>query len=120
LFFGALKWTALEAEAIRPFIVNSPLLWWVDRAFGQQGAFEFVGVIELTTAILIAVRRWAPTLALVGGLLGMIMFLTTMSFIITTPDVGGEAAFLVKDLTLLGAATWIAGEAWVAVTRKRS
>ena len=57
---------------------------------------------------------------MVGGLLGMVMFLTTLSFIIATPNVGGGAAFLVKDLTLLGAATWIAGEACVAVTRKRS
>ena len=119
VFFGALKWTAPEAAAIRPFIVNSPFLWWVDRIFGQQGASEFIGVIELATAALIAARRWAPRLALVGGLLGMVMFVTTLSFIVTTPNVGDGAAFLLKDVTLLGAAIWIAGEAWVAVTRER-
>lgn len=117
VFFGALKWTAFEAEAIRPLIVNSPFLWWVDRLFGQQGASEFIGIVELVTAALIALRTWSPRLAFVGGLLGMGMFVTTLSFLVTTPDVGAEAAFLLKDVTLLGVATWIAGEAWVAMTR---
>jgi len=39
------------------------------------------------------------------------MFLTTLSFLITTPNVGEASGFLLKDLTLLGAAIWTAGEA---------
>lgn len=115
VFFGALKWTAHEAESIRPLIVNSPLLWWIDRAFGPQGASEFIGLIELATAALIAARRWAPRLAMVGGMLGIGMFVTTLSFIFTTPNIGDGAGFLLKDVTLLGTAAWIAGEAWRAV-----
>jgi reactive chlorine resistance protein C len=118
LFFGALKWTAAEADAIAPFIVHSPALRWIGLVFGHQGGSEFVGVLELSIAMLIALRRWAPRLAMVGGLLGTVMFLTTLSFIVTTPGIGGGAAFLMKDLTLLGGALWTAGEAWVAVERQ--
>ena len=39
------------------------------------------------------------------------MFLTTLSFLATTPNVGESAPFLLKDLTLFGAALWTAGEA---------
>jgi uncharacterized membrane protein YkgB len=115
LFFGALKWTAAEADAIAPFIANSPVLRWIGLVFGRQSASEFIGVLELSIGILIALRRWAPRLAMVGGMLGTIMFLTTLSFIVTTPGIGDGAAFLMKDLPLLGGALWTTGEAWVAV-----
>jgi len=42
------------------------------------------------------------------------MFLVTLSFLVTTPHVGESAGFLLKDLTLLGAALWTAGEAFDA------
>jgi uncharacterized membrane protein YkgB len=42
------------------------------------------------------------------------MFLVTLSFILTTPNIGEGAGFLLKDLTLLGAALWTAGEAFDA------
>jgi uncharacterized membrane protein YkgB len=120
MFFGALKWTAAEAEGIAPMMTNSPLLAWINHACGQQWASEVIGVIELTVASLIAIRRWAPTLSMVGGALSMGMFLTTLSFLVTTPNLGDGAAFLLKDLTLLGAATWITGEEWVAVEDRRT
>ena len=115
VFFGALKWTAAEAQAVAPFIDNSPFLAWMGRALGRAGASEAIGIIELTTAVLIAVRRWSPAAALAGGALGTITFLTTLSFLVTTPNLGDGAAFLLKDVTLLGAAVWIAGEAWVSL-----
>jgi hypothetical protein len=31
--------------------------------------------------------------------------------------IGGGAAFLIKDLTLLGGALWTAGESWAAIDR---
>jgi reactive chlorine resistance protein C len=119
VFFGGLKWTAFEAAGIRPFVVNSPILSWTDRLLGTQGASELVGVIELTIAALIAVRPWKPALTAIGGFLGIGMFLTTLSFIVTTPNVGEGMGFLLKDVVLLAASTWIAGEAWVAAIRQR-
>ena len=57
------------------------------------------------------------------------MFVTTLSFLVTTPGVwepgaGGFAAlsgkpgqFLIKDLALLGISLWSFGEAWHASER---
>jgi reactive chlorine resistance protein C len=111
LFFGALKWTAEEAKGIQPWMEHSPLLFWLARAFGIQAASECIGVIELTIGGLIAMRSWSPRLSAIGSIAAIPMFLTTLSFLLTTPNVGEASGFLLKDLTLLGAAIWTAGEA---------
>jgi len=47
-----------------------------------------------------------------------IMFLTTLSFLVTTPNQSPDAqSFPIKDFFLPGAAIWIAGEALQASTR---
>jgi uncharacterized membrane protein YkgB len=59
-----------------------------------------------------AVRRWWPSLAFVGSLGAAVTFVFTFSFLFTTPNMSTElAGFLMKDLILLGAALWSAGEA---------
>jgi uncharacterized membrane protein YkgB len=116
LFFGALKWTAEEAKGIQPWMAHSPLLFWLVRALGLQAASECIGVIELTIGGLIATRSWSPRLSAIGSAAAIPMFLTTLSFLVSTPNVGQEAGFLLKDLTLLGAAIWTAGEAIQAGT----
>jgi uncharacterized membrane protein YkgB len=118
VLFGALKWTAAEATAIAPFIANSPALRWLAHVFEPQRASEFIGVAEFVIALLIALRHWAPRVSMVGGFLGTMMFVTTLSFIITTPGIGDGVGFLLKDLTLLGGSLWTAGESWRAVERE--
>jgi reactive chlorine resistance protein C len=116
VFFGALKWTAEEAKGIQPWMEHSPLLFWLVRAFGIQAASECIGAIEITIGGLIAMRSWSPRLSAIGSAAAMPMFLTTLSFLVTTPNVGEASGFLLKDLTLLGAAIWTAGEALQAET----
>jgi uncharacterized membrane protein YkgB len=66
----------------------------VDRSRASSKRIsEAISVVEVTVAVFIALRRWSPTLALVGGTLGIVMCLTTLSFIVTTPNVGDGAAF---------------------------
>ena len=65
-------------------------------------------------ALLIVVRRWSPRASAIGSTAAIGMFLVTLSFIFTTPNLGEGAGFLLKDLTLLGAALWTAGEAFDA------
>jgi len=114
LFFGALKWTAAEAKGIEPMVSHSPFLFWVYPTFGVQGGSEALGVVELVIALLIVLRRWVPRASAIGSTAAIGMFLVTLSFLVTTPHVGESAGFLLKDLTLLGAALWTAGEAFDA------
>lgn len=110
LFLGALKWTSAEATAIQPLVSHSPFLFWLYPAVGVQMGSELIGVVELIIGGLIAVRRWSPFASAIGSIAASGMFLVTLSFLFTTPNVGESLPFLLKDLTLLGAAIWTAGE----------
>jgi reactive chlorine resistance protein C len=109
---GLTKFTEFEAQWIQPLLANSPFFAWMYSVTGVRGASNVIGVIELAIAALLTVRRWRPTLCAVGSLGAALMFLFTLSFVFTTPDQSVElTGFLMKDLILLGAALWSAGEA---------
>ncbi|KAA0020330.1 DUF417 family protein [Salinicola corii] len=120
LGYGLFKFTAYEAAAIAPLTENSPLFSWVNALLGQRGGSNLIGVIEVITAVLIALRRPYPKLSALGSLMAAFALVGTLSFLFTTPDLGLEsvtAGFLVKDLTLLGAALWTSAEALLASKR---
>ena len=129
-WIGLMKFTAYEAEGIRPFVANSPLLSWVYGPLSVRGFSAVLGVAEVAIALLIAARPLSPRASALGSALAVGMFLTTLSFLATTPGVwepseGGFPAlsaipgqFLIKDLALLGIALWSLGEAWRASRRR--
>src|SRR3954451_373358 len=123
-WIGLMKFTAYEAEGISGFVANSPLMSWVYGFLSHRGFSAVLGVVELTIAILIAARPFMPRASALGSSLAVGMFLTTLSFLVTTPGVwessaGGFPALsafpgqaLIKDLALLGISLWAFGEAW--------
>jgi len=121
LLFGASKFTAAEADAIRPLLGNSPLLRWLYGLTDVEGASRLIGTSEILIALLLAIRPFAPVLSAVGSVGAIAMFVTTLSFLVTTPGVWArvdgfvvpseEGSFLVKDVSLLGAALWTLGDA---------
>jgi uncharacterized membrane protein YkgB len=129
-WFGGMKFTAYEAEGIKPMVANSPLMGWVYGFMSVTAFASLLGVIEIAIGILIALRPvWAMGSA-VGSGLAAGMFLTTLSFLVTTPgwepSLGGFPAlsampgkFVLKDIVLLGGALWTAGEAHAAARLHR-
>jgi reactive chlorine resistance protein C len=114
LAFGLFKFTPQEATAIEPLMKHSPVLFWVDPLFGVRGGSALIGIVEVTIGVLIALRRFSPRWSSYGSLAAAAVLVTTLSFLFTTPGLDPQsvdAGFLLKDLTLLGAALWSAGEA---------
>jgi reactive chlorine resistance protein C len=123
-WIGLMKFTAYEAEGISPFVANSPLMSWVYGFISVRSFSAVLGVVEVAIALLIAARPLSPRVSALGSALAVGMFLTTLSFLVTTPGVwepsaGGFPAlsalpgqFLIKDLALLGISLWTLGEAW--------
>src|SRR5499425_2156967 len=126
VWIGLMKFTAYEAEGIRLYVTNSPLLSWVYGSMSVRGFSAVLGVVEVAIALLIAARPFSPRASALGSALAVGMFLTTLSFLATTPgvwaaDAGGFPAlsgfpgqFLIKDSALLGISLWSLGEAWHA------
>ncbi len=122
LWVGMLKFTAYEAEGIQPLVANSPLFSWAYSVMSVQAFAMLLGVIEITLGVLIALRPIAPKLSAYGSIAAALMFLATLTFLLTTPGVWQPGygfpfpspmpgQFLAKDLLFLGAAIWTAGEA---------
>ena len=131
-WIGLMKFTAYEAHGIHLYVANSPLMSWVYGSMSVRGFSAALGVVEATVAILIATRPFLPWASALGSALAVGMFLTTLSFLITTPGVwepsaggfpalsGKPGQFLLTDLALLGISLWSLGEAWHASNRAKA
>ena len=112
LGIGLLKFTEAEALAIQPMVAHSPFMSWLYAFTSMQGASNLIGIVEVTLGVLLAVRHWWPRLSVIGSLGASVQFLITLSFLFTTPGLSPDMqGFLMKDLMLLGAALWTAGDA---------
>jgi len=127
---GVLKFTAYESFAVAGFIVNSPLFSWIFDVVSPRTFSGILGAVEIALGLLIAARAFSPRLSALGSIGAIFLFLVTMTFVFTTPDVWqtgygfpypspAPGQFLLKDLLLLGAAIWTAGEA-LGAARARS
>lgn len=121
LWIGAMKFTAYEAAAIQPLVASSPFTSWIYNLLSPQAVSDLLGSMEITIALMIALRPLSAAVAAIGSALAVPMFLTTLSFLFSLPGwepaLGGFPAlssaggFLVKDIVLMGAALWLLGEA---------
>ncbi len=112
--FGLYKFTPQEAASVEPLMSHSLLLFWINPLLGVRGGSALIGVVEIAIGLAIATRPFAPRLAVWGSLGAAFALLNTLSFLFTTPHLdpqSSDAGFLLKDLTLLGAALWSAAEA---------
>ena len=131
LWIGGLKAFRYEADGIVPFVANSPLMSWAYSLFSIRSFAGLLGVTEIIIALLIASRPISAWSALAGSGLAVGMFLTTLSFLFTTPGVweasaGGFPAlsavpgqFLAKDFVLFGSAVRLLGDDLSALTSTR-
>ncbi len=131
VWIGAMKFTAYEANAIQPLVANSPFMSWLYQIFTVPAFSNGLGVLEIAIGVMIAARPLSASVSAVGSALAAVLFLGTLSFMLSTPPVweaslGGFPAlsvapgqFLLKDLALLGAAVWTLGEALEGVRHDR-
>ncbi|MBB6458961.1 DUF417 family protein [Flammeovirga kamogawensis] len=118
LWYGVFKFTATEAEAIKPLIENSPFFNWMLSVMTLQQVSNFIGITEIITAIAIALRPLSAKLTALGSALAVVTFIGTLSFLFTTPGMFKMVewmyvpnGFILKDLLLLGFSVWSLGEA---------
>ncbi len=123
-WIGAMKFTAYEAEGIKPLVETSPLMSWMYSVLSLQATSNLIGVTELIAAVLIAIRPISAKLSTLGSVLAVFTFLATLSFLFSLPGwekslggfpaLSGSGGFLLKDVVLLGASLWTLGDSWSA------
>jgi len=144
LWIGGLKFADYESDSIVPFVANSPLMsflyhfpapeyrrymnkegevipahhqWNVEN--GTYSVSHGLGILIILIGVLIALYPIAPQVSAVGSFLLILMACTTLSFLVTTPEVwvpalgsathgfpylSGAGRLIVKDSIMLGAA----------------
>ncbi|HEY2080923.1 MAG TPA: DUF417 family protein [Streptosporangiaceae bacterium] len=130
LWIGALKFQDYEVENIKPLVISSPLFSRLHDKLGGPKLARLIGVTEIVTGSLIAAKPLAPRVSAAGSLGAVGMFLTTLSFLATTPELWQEGQrrtpklslagqFVVKDIVLLGASVLTAAESLRAADHRR-
>jgi uncharacterized membrane protein YkgB len=122
LWAGAFKMTRAGAEGIAPLVTNSPLIWWHYKIFGPYVGGDLIGITEWICAVLLIVGFFKPRAGIAGGLIGVVIFFTTSTMILTTPGaiisvpgihdmryMSNLGLFLFKDVISLGASLYLAG-----------
>jgi reactive chlorine resistance protein C len=125
LLIGGLKFTHGEAMGIQPLVSHSPLMFWLYSVASLDGTARIIGTTEIMVGLLIASRPLSARISAVGSILAILTFLTTLSFMLSTPGVWDPmfptlsflGAFLVKDVALLACAVFITGEALTSVAQ---
>jgi uncharacterized membrane protein YkgB len=127
-WIGALKFANYEAHQIVPLVANSPFMGWLYHFLPVYTFSALLGVVELAAAVLLAIKPIAPKLSILGSLLAILLFMSTVTFLLTTPGVaeaagGGFPAlsllgeFLLKDVPLLGLSFWTLADSIRAADR---
>ena len=128
VYYGSFKFTYYGSEAVRPLVEHSPLLSWMYDVWDGHVVSSILGSVELLAAVLVTTRIWSAFYGFLGSILSCCIFATTLSFLVTTPDLWGAvptfplpvpdetASFIVKDVFLLGIAGMSAYEARKAMS----
>ena len=127
VLFGYQKWFEYEAQTLIPFISNGPLTFWMYPAFGLHGASYFLGVSEWLTAALLIWGFWNPQAGILGAILSVGTFVTTVTIIPFLPDgwdpaagfpaMKGNVAFTMKDVVLLAVSVYLLKQDVVRASR---
>ena len=128
-WIGFGKYVKMESRVL---IDHSPLMSWVYGLFSVTTVARALGTMEIVAALLIALRPLWPRVSAVGSALAVVLFLGTLSFLVTTPGVIATHAsglpvlsalpgqFLLKDLVLIGVALWTLGDSLTATAFTRN
>ncbi|HEY0785438.1 MAG TPA: DUF417 family protein [Acidobacteriaceae bacterium] len=159
VWIGGLKFVDYEADSIVPLVANSPVMSFLYhhpaeyRAHmnkegelnlehrewqHENGTYTFsrlLGAVIVSIGLLIALYPVRPELSMLGSGLLILMSLTTLSFLITTPEawvpalgdahhgfpyLAGGGRLIVKDMIMLAAAVVTLADAAKAVLRRRA
>jgi uncharacterized membrane protein YkgB len=128
-WFGGMKFTSYEAEGLVPLVSNSPLFGWLYGIFSVRTFSFLLGILEISIGLLILARFLFPKLSALGAFLSAGLFVTTLTFMASTPGVFEPSLgfpglsvmpgqFLLKDLGLLAASIFAFGNSLRAISRR--
>lgn len=107
-WIGIYKFTPTEADLIKPLVENHPAMGWLYSVISVQAVSNLIGAVEIIVAIGLVVGLKNRKVGFFSGVFATVIFLSTLSFLITTPNTWKVSDgilitnfFLVKDILFL-------------------
>ncbi|CAM3043294.1 YkgB family protein [Vibrio neptunius] len=107
-WIGIYKFTPTEAKLIEPLVVNHPAMNWLYDIISVQAVSNLIGATEIIVAIGLIAGFKNAKIAYVSGIAAAVIFVATLSFLLTTPNTWKVSDgilvtnfFLVKDILFL-------------------
>ncbi|CAH1549498.1 DUF417 family protein [Vibrio rotiferianus] len=107
-WIGIYKFTPTEADLIKPLVENHPAMGWLYSVMSVQALSNLIGAVEIIVAIGLVVGLKNRKVGFFSGVFATVIFLSTLSFLITTPNTWKVSDgilitnfFLVKDILFL-------------------
>ncbi|WP_407833959.1 DUF417 family protein [Vibrio rotiferianus] len=107
-WIGIYKFTPTEADLIKPLVENHPAMGWLYSIISVQAVSNLIGAVEIIVAIGLVVGLKNRKVGFFSGVFATVIFLSTLSFLITTPNTWKVSDgilitnfFLVKDILFL-------------------
>ena len=119
LWIGLFKFTPTEAAGIKSLVGNHFAMSWLYSILSVQGVSNVIGITEIIIALGLLLSLKYNRLGKYAGIGAAIIFITTLSFLFTTPGtwktIDGFPVtdfFILKDITLLSIAlmVWAKGK----------
>ncbi|WP_045493130.1 DUF417 family protein [Vibrio hyugaensis] len=108
IWLGIYKFTPTEAKLIEPLVVNHPAMSWLYGIISVQAVSNIIGLTEIIVALGLLIGLKKPTVSYWSGIAASVIFLATLSFLVTTPNTWKVSDgvlianfFLVKDILFL-------------------
>lgn len=117
IWIGMFKFTPTEAAAIKPLAENHFAMNWLYGLMSLQAVSNLIGLSEIVIGILLFGSLYWPQLGKIAGISSAIIFITTLSFLITTPGIWKLVDgfpitdfFLIKDIPYLAISLMVWGK----------
>lgn len=108
IWVGLFKFTAVEAGAIKGLVENHFVMSWMYKVMSVQQVSNFIGIFEVLTGIGLFISLFFKRIGFYAGFASAVIFVTTLSFLITTPGVFKTVEgfpvtdfFILKDIPYL-------------------
>lgn len=85
LWIGIFKFTPTEAATIKPLVENHFAMGWLYHFCSVQMVSNVIGASEIAVGIGLILSFWTKKIGKYAGIASTIIFLTTISFLFTTP-----------------------------------
>ncbi|MBI9063609.1 MAG: DUF417 family protein [Marinilabiliaceae bacterium] len=120
IWLGILKLKNSEADYMREVLSNSSLFGWSLKYITAYAFSQIVAYLQMGIGLLIALKPVARKLSFVGSLLAVVVLLLSVTTLFSSgyvwqtgygfPELSKLGQSILKDVVLLGAAAWCAGD----------